>query len=590
MKVKVFLVTVFILSACISHAQSSILEDITSAQDIGDYKEAGALLKKIDTTGFSSLQLGHYLYEKARIQINMDGEMINSYQTLLKAKRLVGRQNLDVLFKINDELIYSQYSLVQLDDTANELMDENCKIAQDTEKAEHLIGCNAYLYRQVDPNDPNAYQKQLKLLHNSRMLATQAGLNRVKGNTLINIAATHDAGKQYDSALYYHKKVTSYVEGKNHLPTTIAYHTNLGFTYMNLERYQQAIEQLNIALALSESQENTPYKSRILMNLATAYAAMENFEKSQEIYQQVIAYTNEVNANDRFKALQDLEARYQVQERKLENATLTAANERQKTWIIAVAGSALTLLLIGGFIYNNQLKKKRIALQEVELEKQRADNLMKNQELATIDAMIAGQEKERQRLAQELHDDLGSSLTTIRLYFENLKNHFKEGVSTEIYSRTDQLLEETYSTIRGMSHNRHHGVLASKGLIPSLEKLGKNLSDSGKIRVEIYHHNMDRKLENSLELNLFRMLQELLNNVVKHAHASLTSINIIGTQETISLMVEDNGKGFETHGIKKPEGMGLYSIETRVEEMGGTMEIDSSPGNGTTISIDIPLL
>lgn len=258
--------------------------------------------------------------------------------------------------------------------------------------------------------------------------------------------------------------------------------------------------------------------------------------------------------------------------------------------IIAIASSALTILLVGGFTYNNQRKKRRIAIQQTEIEKQRADNLMKNQELATIDAMISGQEKERKKIAQDLHDDLGSSLTTIRLYFENLKDHFKAGTSSEIYMRTDKLLEDTYKTIREMSHSRHNGVLASKGLIPSMETLGKNLTDSGKLRVNIYHNGMDRKLENSLELNIFRMLQELLNNVVKHAEASSATINVIGTDTNISLMVEDDGKGFIKTQNKKSNGLGLYSIETRIEEMGGTFEVDSSPGNGTTISIEIPII
>jgi signal transduction histidine kinase len=288
--------------------------------------------------------------------------------------------------------------------------------------------------------------------------------------------------------------------------------------------------------------------------------------------------------------VQELEAKYQVQEGKLQNAELTADNERQKVTIISIAGSALTLLLIGVFIYKNQDKKRRIAKQEMELEKQRADNLMKNQELATIDAMIAGQEKERKKLAEDLHDDLGSSLTTIRLYFDNLKDHFKPGTSSEIYNRTDKLLEDTYATIRGMSHSRHNGVLASKGLIPSLQTLAENITNSGKIKVNIFHHGMDRKLENSLELNIFRMLQELLSNVVKHAGATEASINIVGSKNTIDLMVEDNGKGFVPDSSKKATGMGLYSIETRVEEMDGTFDIDSNSGHGTTITIEIPTL
>ena len=583
-----FLATILISLQVFS--QADLLTNIREMHYVGDYKEARDILVKIDTTGFTNLQKSEYLYVYAISHINIEGEIQQGYKILLQAKKLAGKKDLSLLFDINDELIYSQYSLVQVESTANELMDENCSIAITTKDADHLMGCNAYKYMRISKDDPLEYEKKIAILHDSRVIAARANMDRAEGNTIINIASTHELGQQYDSALYYYEKSKSFVEKKNYVPTTIVYYSNLGYTYIQLERFDEAIDALNNALELSESHDLKPNKSKILMNLGTAYTLSNNFEKSSEIYKKVIEYSNDKNESDRFNALQELEAKYQVQERKLENAELTASNERQKVTIIAVAGSALTLLLMGGFIYNNQRKKRHIAIQQTEIEKQRADNLMKNQELATIDAMISGQEKERKKLAQELHDDLGSSLTTIRLYFENLKDHFKEETSSEIYNRTDKLLEDTYTTIRSMSHSRHNGILASKGLIPTLKKLSKNLTDSGKIQVEIFHHGMDRKLENSLELNLFRMLQELLNNVVKHANASIATINIIGTDNSINVMVEDNGKGFNKDISKKNDGMGLYSIETRVEEMDGTFDVDSSPGNGTTISIEIPTL
>jgi len=580
----------FSLVAPFVSGQDQELEKITAKHRVGDYQSARDLLSKIDTAGYNPLQRSRYLYETARSQINIEGEMIKSYQTLLQAKKLVNRNDLNLLFVINDELIYSQYALVQLEDTANELMDENCTLAQETMNPDHLMGCNSYRYLQISKDDPLGYEKKLALLHNSRRIATNAGDERTKGNILSNIGATHDAGGRYDSALFYYKKIKTFIENKNYVPSTITYYSNLGFTYINLERYPEAVAILNDALVLSESQELKPLKSKILMNLGLAYARMGDFEKSSEIYQQVITYSNEKNESERFNALQDLEAKYQTQERKLENLELSASNDRQKIYIISIAGSALTLLLIGIFVYKNQDKKRRLAKQETELEKQRADNLMKNQELATIDAMIQGQEKERKKLAEDLHDNLGSSLTTIRLYFDNLKNHFKPETSSEIYDRTDKLLEDTYATIRGMSHSRHNGVLASKGLIPTLQTLAENITHSGKLKVNVFHHGMDRKLENSLELNIFRMLQELLSNVVKHAAATEASINIVGSENSIDLMVEDNGKGFMLNSSKKSTGMGLHSIETRVEEMDGTFDIDSNSGHGTTITIEIPTL
>ncbi len=589
MRCLLLLVLIFAISYDVT-GQLSALELVESHHKLVDYKKARSFLLKIDTTGFSHLEQSRYLYEMARSSINIDGEMVDSYQTLLRAKKLVKNKDLKLLFVINDELIYSQYALVQLKSTANELMDENCAIAATTSDPKQRLGCNSYNYRRISTDDPQAYQKKLKIQHDSRQITEKAALKDIGQRVLMNIATTHSDYGRYDSALVYYERIKSFVVNSDNVSTQIAYQLNLGHAYSKLDRNVEAIEILKNAIELSANQDQQPYQIKLLLNLATAYSNNEEYEKSIALYNEVLDLINKKNELDRFTALQELETKYQVQERKLENAELTASNERQKVMVLATAGGAVTLLLVSGFFYNNQRKKKRIALQEVELEKQRADNLMKNQELATIDAMIAGQEKERKRLAEELHDNLGSSLTTIRLYFDNLKDHFKAKTSLEIYERTDKLLEDTYSTIRGMSHSRHNGVMASKGLIPSLETLARNITASGRLQVDVYHHGMDRKLENSLELNIFRMLQELLSNVVKHSKATQASINLVGSSDSIHLMVEDDGRGFIRDTNIKKDGMGLNSIETRVEEMDGIFEVDSSAGHGTTISIEIPII
>ncbi|SCX96733.1 hypothetical protein SAMN05192588_0481 [Nonlabens sp. Hel1_33_55] len=585
------LILVLLIFVCsTSFAQTNLLDEVRSLNYLGKYKEGNEVLITIDTVGFNRLNRAKYLYEVALCKINLEGEVVKSYQVLLDAKKLLGNRNYDLLFKLNDELIYAQLSFDDSENTANELMAENCAIAEKTQDPKHVIYCNSYKFYQINNEDPFKFQKQLALLHEDRVIAEESNLKVIHGNTLINIATIHDKAEQFDSAMIYYEKSRAYVENKEYLPTKIAFFNNIANTLNSLGRYDEAIENLNKALLLSKDQAINPSKLNIYYNLAQNYDLNQEYKKGIEAYKDYISYYDSLNRTERLKAVQELEAKYQVQERKLENAELSADNERQKTMIISIAGSALVLLLGGIFVYKNQDKKRRLALQETELEKQRADNLMKNQELATIDAMIAGQEKERKNLASELHDDLGSSLTTIRLYFENLKDHFKEDTSKEIYTRTDKLLEETYATIRGMSHSRHNGVLASKGLIPTVQKLAQNLTDTGKIKVTVYSHEMDRNIENSLELNIFRMIQELLSNVVKHAGATAATVNVIGSAKSINLMVEDNGKGFKAKIDQKSDGMGLYSIEKRVEEMDGTMEIDSSAGHGTTITIEIPIL
>ncbi len=265
--------------------------------------------------------------------------------------------------------------------------------------------------------------------------------------------------------------------------------------------------------------------------------------------------------------------------------------ERQKTkqnqnfLIIALViiglGSLVAILL-----QKNTSKKQKLAEQEREIQKRKVVTLLKEQELLSIDAMIEGQEKERQRVANELHDDLGSLMATVRLYFENIKVDKKDNA----LQKASELLEEAYQKIRGMAHSKNSGVIASQGLIPAVMKMARSISETNTIVLEVYNFGMEERMENSLELTIFRIIQELVTNIVKHAEATTGSIQFTKHEESLNILIEDNGKGFEFSKIEtSSEGIGLYNIEKRIEHLEGSFTIDSTPGKGTSIIIDIPL-
>ena len=140
-----------------------------------------------------------------------------------------------------------------------------------------------------------------------------------------------------------------------------------------------------------------------------------------------------------------------------------------------------------------------------------------------------------------------------------------------------------------MAHLKNSGVIAKKGLLPAVQKLAENASVAGNLTIEVQDFGLDERLDNMLEIAIFRMLQELVTNIIKHANASEASISITQHDDILNIIVEDNGRGFNASNIQAKEGIGLSSIERRIEHMEGTMEVDSTPNKGTTILIDIPL-
>ena len=202
---------------------------------------------------------------------------------------------------------------------------------------------------------------------------------------------------------------------------------------------------------------------------------------------------------------------------------------------------------------------------------------------------MSGRKKERQRLANDLHDNLGSLLTSLKIHFQSLKQGLNATEEKEISKKTEELMEEAYQKVRGIAHVRNAGLKANEGLLPAVQKFAKKVSVLNKLAVNVETHGMTDRLENSLEITIFRIIQELVTNVAKHAMASECTIHLTNHEHTLNIMVEDNGQGFESKAITKKEGMGLYSIQKRVENLDGQVTIDSIPTEGTSIIIDIPL-
>ena len=154
--------------------------------------------------------------------------------------------------------------------------------------------------------------------------------------------------------------------------------------------------------------------------------------------------------------------------------------------------------------------------------------------------------------------------------------------------KTKKLLEDAYQEVRSMAHLKNSGVIAKNGLLPAVEKLATNAS-SKELHIEVSHFGLEGRLDSTLEITLFRIIQELVTNIIKHAKASEASISLTQREDVLSIIVEDNGIGFPANKMVEKNGMGLSSVETRVEHLEGTLEVDSQPLKGTSILIDIPL-
>ncbi len=216
-------------------------------------------------------------------------------------------------------------------------------------------------------------------------------------------------------------------------------------------------------------------------------------------------------------------------------------------------------------------------------------NQLEKKQSAQIRAIVATQEEERKRISRDLHDDVGTKLSALKLFLSSLKEKASDTNNTEIKSlaeSSEQFITEAMQDVRQLLLNLSPAVLEEFGYTTAVEGLVNKINETKQIYFSLVVFGMKQRLQKDYELALYRITQELINNVLKHAHAKHVSLQIGQRDEKIILMMEDDGKGFDVNAHK--DGYGLHNLDARTKLMQGTMTIDSHTGKGTSVLIEIP--
>lgn len=417
---------------------------------------------------------------------------------------------------------------------------------------------------------------------------------KAKYNQMIGVFYSYFK-KNNDSALVYMQRAKVLLELKPYQ----LFKNELFGVYGNIGQYIEKKGDFDLAkyYYLKANKIKVPkyrYLVKVKLNTILAENSLKRNLKDSAYYYLVQSnlYKDTLNEFKKGKALIDLDKKYKTAEKEKQILIEQQKNTEKQNLLI---GSALFILL-GGTIalltLKNARKKRSLAIQQKEIETQKNLTLLKEQELTTINAMVDGQEKERKRTAEDLHDNLGSVLATLKLHFENLKinSETKKVNPTILFDKTEKLIDEAYLKVRRIAHAKNAGVIANQGLLVAVQMMAEKISSADKIKIEVIDFGLEKRLENSLEITVFRIIQELITNIIKHAEANNATINISLYDQNLNLIIEDDGLGFDIKKINRKNGMGIASIKTRIKFLQGTFQIDSTLGKGSSIIIDIPVL
>jgi signal transduction histidine kinase len=359
----------------------------------------------------------------------------------------------------------------------------------------------------------------------------------------------------------------------------------MGTVYTETGRYQEAHKVLTRALKIAAKISVLEEETSALLGMAKLKALTHQLDSAFGYMKQYIAVKD--SAYDARIRQQILEIQTKYENEKLGQDLELARQEKEYAEIKLTQGRTQLLLLLfilismtgaAIFLFYRHQQRQKAALD--------AEKIIEQE--TRLHAVLEGQEEERRRIARELHDGLGQTIGAIKLNYRTLALKATTQDHLEDFKKIEFMLDSASSEVRSISHQMMPKELEQFGLIAAVEgTLNLNLANSP-VEYQFEHAGFEERIGNQEELVLFRILQELVNNVLKHSGADRLVVQLLRRANHAVLNVSDNGIGFDVEKHEK-KGIGLLNIAGRVDGAKGSFHCESSPGNGTIVTIRIPL-
>lgn len=428
------------------------------------------------------------------------------------------------------------------------------------------------------------YDKAITLFKELLVTGKQVNRRRSVRNALMNLSTLYYTIGDFKKLSSTVNEFNDYIKDDKMFSRSDSAYADLinGTNYLCLQQFEAAetvfLQGLKIAEADSlESQMLTFYNELAKLKFAMHdYKAGNYYEDKWSIYDQQI--------KDRGLAEYESELNTKYETAKKENEiAIQQAQLKQKTffnYLLAGFGVLLIVALLLGY---------RTFLQKQKLQKQRIGELETEKQLTATEAVLKGEEQERTRLAKDLHDGLGGMLSGIKYSLNTMKGNFIMTPETaQAFERSIDMLDSSIQEMRRVAHNMMPEALVKFGLDEALKDFCSEINQSGALNINYQSIDLaNATLPQTTAITIYRIVQELVNNSMKHAQASHAIVQVTKAGAQLTVTVEDDGKGFDIAVLQTPAGMGWSNIKNRVEFLKGKLDVSSQPGKGTSVLIEI---
>lgn len=468
----------------------------------------------------------------------------------------------------------------------------------------------------------NNFKKTLSILQEVMQLPQEELTDRTKFKVYQNIGLCYNSLSKPDSAMLFFQKALPFANKINNAYAkalllnniAVSYHLNNNFPKA-LENYQQVVDlgrtipdnelmflgtynigdiyvrQNNFSAAILKFEESIPYAQKLHRDDYLLYAyggLLETNEKKGDMKEALRyfhlydAIKDSTNLKQNNRTVAELDTKYQTEKKeaqiKLQELELNQKKSeifRQRTWLFGMVAGLLAFVIFGYLFYNRYRLRQKQILNEA---------LIREQQLG-LNAVIEAQETERKRIAKDLHDGIAQELVAMKLGFEQ----FREKEKSEKYNSLLKSMEGACTEVRNISHVMSPPMLENKGLPGSLEMLLRNSLGLAGIQHQFENLGVNERIDEKKEIGIYRIAQELINNIIKHSKAANVSVQLQKSGTQLILRVEDDGEGFDFEAAKYKGSMGLLNILSRVRTLNGTFVSEPSTPKGTVSLVRIPV-
>ncbi|MBD78989.1 MAG: hypothetical protein CL840_08730 [Crocinitomicaceae bacterium] len=405
--------------------------------------------------------------------------------------------------------------------------------------------------------------------------------------TYHNLAIIYDRIDEVDSSIAYSLKSIDIKKKIDDMYGLASAYNNLGLVYFNNKEISKAKSCIENGLEIAQTGEYIRILNELYGNAALIADFEKNYKLASSLKDSLEKYNKHAYEKETNEKLQKLQVEFEVERKEAKIERLNQENEikkrdleRRNIQIQSLVVISVLVILLGLLLFFSIRKRQEL----------KHNKALLNERQKGSEAVIQATEEERKQIAKDLHDGIGQQLAAVKLSWENTINKWKKGDRPvkEEYEKMGKLIDETSSDVRSISHRMMPRVLQEKGMISAIEEMLNLSLDPDKITYRFEHFQIDRRLSPRLEVSIYRIIQELIKNIITHSNASEVHIQLMQVKKQLILVVEDNGVGIDPKN-NKSDGIGLLSLKGRVDSFQGQINFEPSPNSGTLVTVRIPL-